>query len=156
MAVKEFTHELKEVFKYSNKGEFCEANLITIKAPKGNMIELMIIDGLCAQSERRALSDVADLIDKIDDANKEKIKQLENEKDDDSKALDAYNSLFAGLKGKEYSQFDISFKEILKQCAVVDNEKTFEDSFYNELSMPDKRLLIGKYIVNFTSSSQAN
>ena len=129
---------------------------ITVKAPKGNNVGFMVIDGLCASSELSVMKKLSGLTNDISEEDMKKIREDEAEKPENDRATEAYKQVFAGLEEKQYNQFSVAFKEILKKDAKVDNEKKFEEIFFNELSAEDLRLLIGKYIINFTSSSRQN
>ena len=39
---------------------------------------------------------------------------------------------------------------------MSEREKKFEETFWDEIGIEDRRLLIGKYIANFTVSAQRN
>ena len=116
----------------------------------------MVLDGLCASSELSVMKKLSGLTNDISEEDMKKIREDETKKPENDRATEAYKQVFAGLEEKQYNQFSVAFKEILKKDAKVDNEKKFEEIFFNELSAEDLRLLIGKYIINFTSSSRQN
>lgn len=163
MLVKEFTHQLIESFRFSSKGEFDQAEIITVSAPKtqdfyGNV---SFLDSLYLKAERRSVKDVAGLIKELDLSEAERAKAKEDEEkrvlelSDDEKALNVYTQLISGLEQNELKQLDICMCELLKSSAKVNGDKNFEAVFYeNELCFEDRRLITGKYVLNFTSMAQ--
>lgn len=161
---KEFLHELTEPFKYSHNGEFHNADVIGVKAPKGSndfFENLQFLDSLCNKAEMRSMKNIAGVLKELEltEEQKEKAQETNSNKTEEEKALDAYNQLLAGLEREEIKQLNICIIELLKKSAVVDGEKKFEASFWDGedcLDDYDKRLLIGKYIENFTVTAQRN
>ena len=160
MLKKEFTHQLEESFRYSANGNFNDAEIITVSAPKSsNFYEnLQFLDCLCNKAELRTMKNIAGVLNelKVTDAEKEKAEKEKNELSDNEKAINAYNQLFAGLEREEISQLNVVIVELLKKSAFVDGEKKFEEQFWEDMSIEDRRLLIGKYIENFTVTAQRN
>lgn len=159
MLKKEFTHELYEKFKYSDDGSFHEAEIITVEAPKSRdfYTNLQFLDSLVIKAEMRNIKNVAGLMSElgdIDENKQQEYKKVQDEKPEEEKALDAYSQLIGGLDKDEIEKLDICIKEILKSSGKVNGDKNFEDSFYDDLSIEDRRVLIGMYIVNFTSTAQ--
>lgn len=158
---KEFRHQLLESFQYSANGEFQKADLIVVEAPKssGFYDNLQFLDSLCNKAEMRAMKNIAPLLKELDDIkqeDKEKAKEINENKSEDEIALDSYNQLMSGLNQDEIPKLNIAILELLKKSAKVDGEKNFEETFWDEIGIEDRRLLIGKYVANFTVSAQRN
>lgn len=155
---KEFRHNLEEKFQYSAGGEFHQAEIIVVEAPKSSEFKdnLQFLDSLCNKAEMRTLKDLAPIIKEFN-VSKE-VREVANEqiqeKTDDDKALDAYNQLMSGLNQDEIKQLKVVIIELLKKSAVVDGNKNFEAIFWEDMSIEDQRLIIGKYVENFTVSAQ--
>lgn len=160
MLKKEFTHQLEESFRYSAEGNFHDAEVIVVTAPKSsNFYEnLQFLDCLCNKAELRTMKNIAGVLKElqVSDADKEKAEKEKNELSDNDKAINAYNQLFAGLEKEEISQLNIVIVELLKKSAMVDGSKKFEEEFWEDMDIADRRLLIGKYIENFTVTAQRN
>lgn len=157
---KQFTHQLEEQFKYSNKGEFHNAEIIVVTAPKSSDFyeNLQFLDSLCTKAEMRTMKNVAGLLKELNltDEQKKQVQQQNQSKDENEKALEAYNQLMSGLERDEIKNLNLAILELLKKSAQVDGEKNFEETFWNDMCIEDKRLLIGKYIENFTVTAQRN
>ena len=155
---KEFRHSLEEKFKYSANGEFHEAEIIVVEAPKSSDFKdnLQFLDSLCNRAEMRSLKDIAPIIKEFNVSQevKDVAKEQLEEKTEEDKALDAYNQIMSGLNQDEIKQLRIVIVELLKKSAKVDGTKNFEGLFWEEMSIEDQRLIIGKYIENFTVSAQ--
>ena len=155
---KEFRHNLEEKFKYSANGEFHEAEIIVVEAPKSSDFKdnLQFLDSLCNRAEMRSLKDIAPIIKEFNVSQevKDVAKEQLEEKTEEDKALDAYNQIMSGLNQDEIKQLRIVIVELLKKSAKVDGTKNFEGLFWEEMSIEDQRLIIGKYIENFTVSAQ--
>jgi len=162
---KEIIHELVTPFEYSSKGEFHQASIITISAPRGgdDLINVQILDSLCGRANNRNMKDLAGVIKALGDENnesKQAKEQAEEQKEkmtEDESALLQYSQLVSSLEKQELKTLNVCMAEILSDSALVDGEKKFEAVFFHkEMSVEDVRLIIGKYIENFTSSSQNN
>ena len=155
---KEFRHSLEEKFKYSANGEFHEAEIIVVEAPKSSDFKdnLQFLDSLCNRAEMRSLKDIAPIIKEFNVSQevKDVAKEQLEEKTEEDKALDDYNQIMSGLNQDEIKQLRIVIVELLKKSAKVDGTKNFEGLFWEEMSIEDQRLIIGKYIENFTVSAQ--
>lgn len=156
---KEFRHQLLESFQYSANGEFHKADLIVVEAPKSSNFydNLQFLDSLCNKAEIRSMKNIAPLLKELDNVKEEdkvKAQEINEEKDEDEKALDSYNQLMSGLEQDEIPKLNIAIVELLKKSAKVDGEKNFEETFWDEIGIEDRRLIIGKYIANFTVSAQ--
>lgn len=155
---KEFRHSLEEKFKYSANGEFHEAEIIVVEAPKSSDFKdnLQFLDSLCNRAEMRSLKDIAPIIKEFNVSQevKDVAKEQLEEKTEEDKALDAYNQIMSGLNQDEIKQLRVVIVELLKKSAKVDGTKNFEALFWEEMSIEDQRLIIGKYIENFTVSAQ--
>lgn len=157
---KEFTHQLLESFRYSAKGEFHDAEVIVVKAPKtsGFYENLQFLDSLCNKAEMRSMKNIAGILKELEttDEQREKAEQQKQERSEEERALDAYNQLLAGLEQDEIKKLNVAIVELLKKSAMVDGEKNFEETFWDDMEIDDRRLIIGKYIENFTVSAQRN
>lgn len=158
---KNFTHELVESFTYSAKGNFNEATTLLVEAPKSSDFYegLQFLDSLYNRAELKTLKNIAGIIkdlDNISEADKQKAKDINEELDNDEVAINTYNQLLSGLEQNEIKQLNICIKELLKKSAKINGEDNFEDSLFDELCIEDRRLIIGKYLVNFTSIAQRN
>ena len=156
---KEFRHQLLEQFQYSANGEFHQADLIVVEAPKSTNFydNLQFLDSLCNKAEIRSMKNIAPLLKELDNVKEEdkvKAQEINEEKDEDEKALDSYNQLMSGLEQDEIPKLNVAIVELLKKSAKVDGEKKFEETFWDEIGIEDRRLIIGKYIANFTVSAQ--
>lgn len=155
---KSFTHELIEGFKYSAKGEFHNAEIITVDAPKSSEFyeNLQFLDSLVNKSEMRMMKNLAGVLKELNlsDTDRQTAQKQNEEKSETEQAYDAYNQLISGLEKDEIKQLNIAIVELLKKSAKVDGEKNFEDTFWDDIGIEDKRLIIGEYVVNFTASSQ--
>lgn len=158
---KQFNHDLVESFKYSKSGEFHEATLLTVTAPKSTDFYegLQYLDSLYNRAELRTLKNIASIIkdlNELTEDEKAKAQDSNSDLDDEDVALNAYNQLLSGLEEAEIKKLNICICELLKKSAVVNGEDKFEASFFDEMCIEDRRLIIGKYLVNFTSSVQRN
>lgn len=155
---KEFRHNLEEKFQYSAGGEFHQAEIIVVEAPKSSEFKdnLQFLDSLCNRAEMRSLKDIAPIIKEfnVTEEAREVAKEQVQEKTEEDKALDAYNQIMSGLNQDEIKQLRVVIVELLKKSAKVDGTKNFEAVFWEEMSIEDQRLMIGKYIENFTVSAQ--
>lgn len=160
MAKKEFTHQLCDSFQYSHEGQFQQAEVLKITAPKITDFadNLQILDSLCNRAELRTLKNIAGVLKELDatDTQREQARKQAEEQTDDDKALSAYNQVVSGLDNAEIKMLNVCMKELLKKSAEVDGCHNFEDSFWDLLSIEDRRLLTGKYIENFTVTAQRN
>lgn len=158
---KSFNHDLIESFQYSKKGEFEKATFITVSAPKSSDFYegLQFLDSLYARAELKTLKNIAGIIKELTSLTAEqeaKAKETDDNLDDETSAVNAYNQLISGLEKDEIAKLNICISELLKKSAKVNGEDNFEQSFFDELSIEDRRIIIGKYLVNFTSTAQRN
>ena len=157
---KEFTHQLEESFKYSHAGEFQQAEILSVTAPKSSDFydNLQFLDSLCNKSEMRSMKNFAGILKELKLTEEEKVQaeQQNSEKSEDEKALDTYMQVLSGLEEDEIKKLNIVILELLKKSAKVDGEKNFEEVFWNDMCIEDRRLIIGKYIENFTVTAQRN
>ena len=157
---KEFTHQLLESFQYSLDGQFQQAEIIKVTAPKssGFYENLQFLDDLCNKAEMRSMKNVAGLLKELNltEEQEKQAKKQNEEKSEDEKALDAYNQTLSGLEKEEIKQLNIAIIELLKKSAEIDGVQKFLETFWDEISIDDKRLLIGKYLANFTVVAQRN
>lgn len=158
---KTFQHDLIESFQYSKKGEFCQATLLTVTAPKSSDFYegLQFLDSLYNRAELRTLKNIAGIIKDLTDLTedeKARAKDSNADLDDEDVAINAYNQLLSGLEEAEIKKLNICICELLKKSAVVNGEDKFEASFFDEMGIEDRRIVIGKYLVNFTSTAQRN
>lgn len=158
---KSFNHDLIENFQYSKKGEFEKATFITVSAPKSSDFYegLQFLDSLYARAELKTLKNIAGIIKELTSLTAEQetiAKETDENLDDETSAVNAYNQLISGLEKDEIAKLNICISELLKKSAKVNGEDNFEQSFFDELSIEDRRIIIGKYLVNFTSTAQRN
>lgn len=157
---KEFTHQLLESFRYSHSGEFHEAEIIKVTAPKstGFYENLQFLDALCNRAEMRSMKNIAGLLKELDLSEEQKTQaEAQNqERTEDEKAFDAYNQTLSGLELDEIKKLNIAILELLKKSATIDGVEKFTSDMWEEISLEDKRLIIGKYLANFTVSAQRN
>lgn len=158
MGINEFKYDLEESFRFSYNGEFYEAESIVVSAPSKKIpSELFFhLEGLTTKSQQRAAKEMAGLDMGDTPQGESKIS------DEDMRSI-LVSTIFSGLDKNELLQFLISFKEILKKSAKVCgrkdddycDDKNFEDSFYECISIDDQRNLIGIYLQNFIRTFQS-
>ena len=157
---KTFKHELVEEFRYSKSGDFDNATFIEVTAPKSSDFYegLQVLDSLYNRAELKSLKSLAGVLKELEanDTQKEKAKEQAEEMSEDEKAINAYNQIMSGLDEKEIKCLNICICELLKKSALVNGEDKFEALFFEDMDIDDRRLIIGKYLVNFTSSAQRN
>lgn len=158
---KTFTHTLEEQFTYSKDGDFTEAKTITVTAPKSSDFYegLQFLDSLYARAELKTLKNIAGIIKELNNLTSDEVEQAKktDEKlDEDVSAVNAYNQLISGLEKEEIGKLNICITELLKKSAVINGKDKFEQAFFDDLGIEDRRLIIGKYLVNFTSTAQRN
>lgn len=158
---KTFLHTLEEQFTYSKGGEFVEAKTITVTAPKSSDFYegLQFLDSLYARAELKTLKNIAGIIKDLNNLTSDEIEQAKKTDealDEEISAVNAYNQLISGLEKEEIGKLNICITELLRKSAVVNGEDKFEQTFFDELGIEDRRLIIGKYLINFTSTAQRN
>lgn len=158
---KSFKHDLLEQFQYSKSGNFSQATVIEVTAPKNpDFYEgLQLLDSLYNRAELKSLKSIAGIVkdlEKLTEEQKDKAKEQDNALTEDEQAINAYNQLLSGLEQAEIKQLNICVAGLLAKSAVINGEDKFEAVMYDELSIEDRRLLIGKYLTNFTSTAQRN
>lgn len=158
---KSFNHDLIEEFQYSKKGEFEKASYITVTAPKSSDFYegLQFLDSLYTRAEFKTLKNIAGILKELTNLTSEQeaqAKATDEALDDDDVAINAYNQLISGLEKDEITKLNICICELLKKSAVINGEDKFEQSFFDEMSIEDRRLITGKYLINFTSTVQRN
>ena len=158
---KTFTHTLEEQFTYSKNGNFAEAKTITVTAPKSSDFYegLQFLDSLYARAELKTLKNIAGLIKELNNLTSDEVEQAKKSDetlDEDVSAVNAYNQLISGLEKEEIGKLNICITELLKKSSVINGEDKFEQAFFDDLGIEDRRLIIGKYLVNFTSTAQRN
>ena len=95
-------------------------------------------------------------MEKLTEEQKDRAKEQDNALTEDEQAINSYNQLLSGLEQAEIKQLNVCIAELLAKSAVINGEDKFEAVMFNELSIEDRRLLIGKYLQNFTSTAQRN
>jgi hypothetical protein len=157
---KSFNHDLLETFQYSKNGQFDTASFITVSAPKSSEFYegLQFLDSLYARAEMKTLKNIAGIINELQALTKkqEATARASENLDEEETAVNAYNQLLSGLEKDEITKLNICICELLRKSALVNGEDKFEQSFFDELGIEDRRIIIGKYLVNFTSSAQRN
>lgn len=158
---KTFKHDLLEAFQYSKGGNFSQATVIEVTAPKNpDFYEgLQFLDSLYNRAELKSLKSIAGIVkdlEKLTEEQKDRAKEQENALTEDEQAINSYNQLLSGLEQAEIKQLNVCIAELLAKSAVINGEDKFEAVMFNELSIEDRRLLIGKYLQNFTSTAQRN
>ncbi len=157
---KNFNHDLLETFQYSKNGQFDTASFITVSAPKSSEFYegLQFLDSLYARAEMKTLKNIAGIINELQALTKkqEATARASENLDEEETAVNAYNQLLSGLEKDEITKLNICICELLRKSALVNGEDKFEQSFFDELGIEDRRIIIGKYLVNFTSSAQRN
>lgn len=158
---KSFNHDLIEEFQYSKKGEFETASFITVTAPKSSDFYegLQFLDSLYARAELKTLKNIASIIKELTALTveqEEQAKASDEALDDEQTAVNAYNQLISGLEKEEIGKLNICICELLRKSAKINGEDNFEQSFFDELCIEDRRIIIGKYLINFTSTAQRN
>ncbi len=158
---KSFKHDLLEQFQYSKSGNFSQATVIEVTAPKNSDFYegLQLLDSLYNRAELKSLKSIAGIVkdlEKLSEEQKDKAKEQDNALTEDEQAINAYNQLLSGLEQAEIKQLNICVAGLLAKSAVINGEDKFEAVMYDEMSIEDRRLLIGKYLTNFTSTAQRN
>lgn len=158
---KSFKHDLLEAFQYSKGGNFSQATVIEVTAPKNpDFYEgLQFLDSLFNRAELKTLKNIAGIVkdlEKLTEEQKDTAKAQEDMLTEDEQAINAYNQLLSGLEQAEIKQLNICISELLAKSAIINGEDKFEGSMYYDLGIEDRRLLIGKYLQNFTSTAQRN
>ena len=158
---KTFKHDLLEEFQYSKGGNFSQATVIEVTAPKNpDFYEgLQFLDSLYNRAELKSLKSIAGIVkdlEKLTEEQKDRAKEQDNALTEDEQAINSYNQLLSGLEQAEIKQLNVCIAELLAKSAIINGEDKFEAVMFNELSIEDRRLLIGKYLQNFTSTAQRN
>jgi hypothetical protein len=158
---KSFNHNLIEEFQYSKKGEFEKASFITVTAPKSSDFYegLQFLDSLYTRAEFKTLKNIAGILKELTNLTAEQetqAKASDEMLDDEDSAINAYNQLISGLEQDEIAKLNICICELLKKSATVNGEDKFEASFFDEMAIEDRRIITGKYLINFTSTVQRN
>lgn len=154
----EFSYEFKIPFKYHSKGELVDATLITVKAPSNKVGKFLYI----IENERgKAVRYLQDRQDKIDQPNTNAIVDDivdENGAEAEIKESDVVDLLSAA--GSDLGRCFDALKGILtagnndNPVAVINNEERVTDGIFDKMSYNDTKSLLGRYILDFLSTSQ--
>lgn len=141
--MKKIQYELKDAVMYSpdNRGEEIEGSFIEISEPTGNIAHLVsIIKVEMAQASKKALVGIdlsgiteSDLPDK----------------NDESDGTGELEILMLG--GADMGKVIITFKEILRETALMAGEKKFTEPMFKRMSYNDVEGCLAAYIGNFIS-----
>jgi len=146
----EFTHELKFPLTYALNGESVEAKNITVKAPN-NLVSSLV--SIIESEMNRAVFEVSLKVNKAD-------APKEDEKTENETEENKINSVYMMLSAYgDMNKCLVAFKSIMtferggKATALVDGLTKMTSPIYDDLSLPDTKELLIKYILNFLNTS---
>jgi len=142
----ELIYELKKSFKYTpnNSGEQIDAQFIQLNEPSVKNLEYCSV---LKQSFMRVITEQ----DSAHELDNSEIVQDDIAQDDIAMEQKIINSLYAS--GVDITKVFVSAKELFRQVALVDGEKSLTQPMIDNMSIYDLENMTGLYMANFILAS---